>query len=156
MIRVIDQALLDRVTAAAASLPRQRKNHNFHPADDFPCHRMINAIEPGSYVRPHRHLDTCKDETMVCLRGRFGVVVFDAGGGVVHTLVMAPGSDTLGVDIPHGVYHTLVALEPGSAILEAKAGPYQPLADSEMAPWAPAEGSAAAVPYLDGLRRFFP
>ena len=46
MITRIDHRLLDAVSAAAAESPRQRKNYNFHPTDDFPAHRMLNALAP--------------------------------------------------------------------------------------------------------------
>ena len=52
---LIDVELLDTVSAAAQTSPRGRKNHNFHTADAAQCHRLLNAIEPGSYVAPHRH-----------------------------------------------------------------------------------------------------
>ena len=74
---LIDQALLDSVSLEAGRNPRQRKNRNFHADDTAPAHRLLNAIEPGSYLMPHRHLDANKDETMIVLRGRMGVIFFD-------------------------------------------------------------------------------
>ncbi|HNH35631.1 MAG TPA: WbuC family cupin fold metalloprotein, partial [Rhodocyclaceae bacterium] len=53
-LRLIDAALLDAVSNEAKASPRQRKNRNFHPTDNHPGHRLLNAIEPGSYVAPHR------------------------------------------------------------------------------------------------------
>ncbi|HEX9024766.1 MAG TPA: WbuC family cupin fold metalloprotein, partial [Geobacteraceae bacterium] len=79
-MRIIDRKMLDQLSLEAGSTPRLRKNLNLHPSDDFCCHRLFNAVEPGSYVRPHRHLDPAKDETMVAVRGRLGVVVFDDAG----------------------------------------------------------------------------
>jgi len=155
MIRRIDLALLADVSAAAKASPRQRKNRNFHPSDDYPGHRLLNAIEPGSYVMPHRHLDPRKDETMVCLAGRLGLVFFTEDGSVTEKLVAAPGTDLLGVDIPHGVFHSVLALEPGTVFLEAKSGPYVPLIEAEKAPWAPTEGSAEASAYLQRLHELF-
>jgi cupin fold WbuC family metalloprotein len=159
MITLIDTALLDAVSAEARAAPRGRKNRNFHPRDDYPGHRLLNAIEPGSYIAPHRHLDPTKDETMVVLRGVLGLVVFDDSGNVVQKEKVG-GSDTpnglAGIDIAHGTWHTVFALEPGTVFLEAKSGPYLPLADAERAPWAPAETAAEAADYLAGLRRLFP
>ena len=165
MIRLIDTALLDEVSAEARTAPRGRKNRNFHPRDDYPAHRLLNAIEPGSYIAPHRHLDPAKDETMVVLRGALGLVVFDDAGQVTLTqkagtpgvLPSGRAADTvLGIDIPHGTWHTVLALEPGTVFLEAKSGPYLALTDAERAPWAPAENAAEAPAYLAGLRRLFP
>ena len=155
MIRLIDHALLAEVSAEARALPRRRKNRNFHDGDEAPGHRLLNAIEPGSYVVPHRHLDPAKGETMVCLQGRLGLVVFDAQGGIVQVAVLAPGSATVGVDILPGTYHSVLALEPGTVFLEAKAGPYLPLSGAELAPWAPAEGAVGAEDYAGALRALF-
>lgn len=155
MTTLIDAALLDAVTAEAKASPRLRKNRNFHRADDEPGHRLLNAIEPGSYIAPHRHLDACKDETMVVLRGCLGFVEFDDAGEVRRTAVLGAGGDALGVDIPRGAWHTVFALETGTVFLEAKAGPYRALTADERASWAPAEGDAAAADYQRRLARLF-
>jgi len=155
MIAVIDQALLAEVSAEAKQAPRRRRNRNFHPADDYPGHRLLNAIEPDSYVMPHRHLDPAKDESIVCLRGRLGIVVFGPSGEVDRNIALSPAGENVGVDIPHGVYHSVLALESGTVFFEAKAGPYVPLAGDEKAPWAPVEGDAGVADYLAQLRRLF-
>ena len=152
---LIDQALLASVSGEASRSPRQRKNRNFHADDAAPAHRLLNAIEPGSYLMPHRHLDANKDETMIVLRGRLGVVFFDELGQVQQTAVLAPMGPICGVDIPHGVYHTVLALDPGTVVLEAKGGPYLPLTEAERAPWAPAEGAPQAAAYALSLRERF-
>lgn len=155
MITVIDQALLAEVSAEAKQAPRRRRNRNFHPADDYRGHRLLNAIEPDSYVMPHRHLDPAKDESIVCLRGRLGIVVFGPSGLVDRNILLVPAGENVGVDIPHGIYHTVLALESGTVFFEAKAGPYVPLAGDEKAPWAPVEGDAGVADYLAHLRRLF-
>lgn len=155
MIRRIDRALLAELSAEAQAAPRLRKNRNFHPRDDHPGHRLLNAIEPGSYVVPHRHLNPDKDETMLCLAGRLGVVIFALDGQVQETLELRPAGDACGVDIPHGVVHTVLALERGTVMFEAKAGPYCPLSADEVMPWAPAEGSEAARQCWNDWRRLF-
>ena len=155
MITVIDQALHAEVSAEAKQAPRRRRNRNFHPADDYPGHRLLNSIEPDSYVMPHRHLDPTKDESIVCLRGRLGIVVFGPSGEVDRNIALSPAGENVGVDIPHGVYHSVLALESGTVFFEAKAGPYVPLAGDEKAPWAPVEGDARVADYLAQLRRLF-
>lgn len=155
MIRLIDVALLDAVSSEARSSPRLRRNRNFHPDNDFPAHRLLNAIEPGTYIAPHRHLDPFKDESMLVLRGRMGLVIFDEVGEVSLSAVIAPNADCRGVDIPHATWHTILALEPGTVLFEAKAGSYLPLSAAECAPWAPAEGQAEAAGYLARLERLF-
>lgn len=152
--RWLDRALLDTVVAEAQRSPRRRMNHNFHPHDDHPAHRLLNAIEPDSYVRPHRHLDPLKDETILCVKGRLGCILFDDSGAVQETCVLAPDGERFGVDIAHGQFHSLVALEPGSVMFEAKAGPYRALTEAEFASWAPADGEPARR-WLDWMLGLF-
>jgi len=153
-MNVITQDLLDQVTAQARQGDRLRKNHNLHPTDAFCCHRLLNAMEPGSYIQPHRHLDSNKDESMVILRGRLGIVSFDEAGAVTGAHLLQAG-DAVAVDIPHGEFHTVVSLEPGTVFFEAKAGPYLPLTAGEKAPWAPAEGDGSAGGYHASLMALF-
>lgn len=154
-LSIVDRALLDAVCAEAGASPRRRKNRNLHAAETEPCNRLLNAIEPDSYVAPHRHLDAHKDETFAVLRGRFGVVVFDDAGGVAGTALIAAGGDCAAATIAHGTWHTLLSLAPGSVFFEAKGGPYAPLTPAERAGWAPAEGAPEAAAYLARLRELF-
>ncbi len=155
MIQLIDSALLDEVGAEARRAPRGRKNRNFHPRDDYPAHRLLNAMEPGSYIAPHRHLDPTKDETMVVVRGTLGLLIFDDAGKVTFRQKVGGSGTAVGMDIGHGTWHTVLALETGTVFLEAKSGPYLPLEAAERAPWAPAEATPAAVEYLASLQRLF-
>jgi cupin fold WbuC family metalloprotein len=145
----------DALTASAQASARRRKNFNFHPSDADPSHRLLNAVEPDSYVCPHRHMEPNKDETLVVLRGSFGVAFFDERGNVTQKAVISARGERMGVNIPRGVFHTLVALESGSVFLEAKAGPYDPATDKQLAPWAPPEGDASAGAYRATLRALF-
>jgi cupin fold WbuC family metalloprotein len=142
---LIDQPMLKQLSTEAQASPRRRKNLNFHGRDTDSAHRLLNAIEPESYLAPHRHLDPSKDETMIVLCGRMGIVLFDAAGQVTQTHVLEAGSPICGITIPHGQFHTLVSLQTGSVMFESKAGPYVPLEADERAPWAPAEGGDAGA-----------
>lgn len=153
---LITAALLNEVSMEAAANPRRRKNRNFHSENDASCHRLLNAMEPDSYIPPHRHQCPTKDESIIVLRGRLGLVYFDEHGRVAGASLLAPDSAAMGVDIAHGQYHSLVALVPGTVFFEAKAGPYAPLLPEEKAPWAPGEGEPGAAPYLETLRHLFP
>jgi cupin fold WbuC family metalloprotein len=154
-MQFIDDALLDAVCGEAAASPRRRKNRNFHRHDEQPAHRLLNALQPDSYIPPHRHLHPDKDETMVVLRGQMALVEFDDCGNVVAVTKVGAGGTVHGVDIPHGTWHTVFALEPDTVFLEAKAGPYVPLCTGEQAPWAPAESSEESAAYLQRLKATF-
>lgn len=152
---LIDQALLDTLSLEAKVSPRRRKNRNFHENDADIAHRLLNAIEPDSYIMPHRHLDPSKDETMIVLRGKLGIVFFDEAGQLTQTAVLATDGTACGVTIPHGVYHTVLACQPGTVFFEAKAGPYVPLSEAERAPWAPGENEPETEAYAQSLRELF-
>ena len=152
---IINRPLLDELSNEARQLPRLRKHRNFHGADSDPCHRLIIAIEPGSYIPPHCHVDRNKDETISIVRGRIGMLFFDAEGSVTQRVLLEAGGETHGVTIPAGMFHSLLALESGSVFLEAKAGPYLPPADKERPAWAPLENTAEAPAYLARMQALF-
>ena len=149
------RADLDDLTAAARENPRRRKNRDFHESAAHPAQRFLNAVEPASYVRPHRHREAHKGETFVVLRGAFGLVIFEDDGAVATKAVLSAGGDAVGAHVPAGVFHALVALEPGSVFFEVKAGPYDVRTDKEWGSWAPAEGEPGAVTYLARMRALF-
>lgn len=156
MTTVIDRQMIETLVDGARNAPRRRLNRNFHPDNDYPAHRLLIAIEPDSYVTPHRHLSPRKDETLVVVRGALGVLVFDTQGNVERSVRLCAGGDAIGIDIPHGVFHSVVALASGTVFFEAKAGPFVPVAPEERAAWAPAEGDADVAAYLAGMRAYFP
>jgi len=143
----VDDTMIDDLLAQAMASPRQRKNLNFHDRESHPCQRLLNAIVPGSYVRPHRHLLDNKEELMIVVKGCLGVVLYDASGVVVGKMKLDENGPVRAVSIPTGVFHTAVALKP-TVIFEAKGGPYAPHSPEEQAPFAPAEGSPEAQHYL--------
>lgn len=151
----IDGKLLNDVAAQAKAAPRLRKNYNIHASEAEPCNRLLNAVEPGTYIQPHFHADPLKDEAMVMLKGKMGLVIFDENGTVTETVLMEAGGDVVAISIPHGMFHSLVALEPGTVFFEAKAGPYRAFQPNERAGWAPAEGAPDVAGYLAGLRNLF-
>lgn len=119
---IIDKALLDKVSKQAKASPRLRMNYNFHQSLDDKCHRMLNALEPGTEVPIHRH--PTKDESFVLLRGRVRVITHNDDGSEKESVVLSLEDGVYGVDIPKGVWHKLESLESGSVIFECKEGPF--------------------------------
>lgn len=140
----LSRAALDRLSVQAASSPRLRANQNVHAMED-PVHRLFNAIEPGSYIRPHRHLSPPKTETMILVSGRLGFLAFRDDGSVAGRFLLDAAGETFGVDVPPGVWHTFVSLVTGTVVFESKPGPYLPPGERDSAPWAPAEGDPASA-----------
>ncbi len=151
----VDSQLLDQLTEMARISPRRRINHNFHKSDNSACHRLLNAMEPDSYIRPHRHLDPEKDETCLLLRGRLGFVCFDENGIITEFAALTACTDQAVVTIPSGVFHTAVSLASGSIFFESKSGPYMSLNQQEIATWSPDPTEPEAALYLRRLCDMF-
>ena len=137
---MIDNILLDNLTAQAQVSPRLRMNLDLRNSDADSSQRMLNAIEPGSVVPVHRHQKT--SETVVVLRGRVVEEYYDDAGVLVESFVLgdchvadAPRNDVpmaYALNIPAGQWHTLRALESGTVILEMKDGAYEPISPEDI------------------------
>ncbi len=149
-MKLFSQALLDELAAKATASPRQRMNHNVHAGSSDPVQRFFVAANRNTYFRPHRHLS--KSELALVLRGRFEVVTFDDGGTVTGRYSIGEGSPNVGYETPRAMWHTLLAHADGSLFFEVKEGPYDAATAAEFAPWAPAEGDAAAAGVLEWVR----
>jgi cupin fold WbuC family metalloprotein len=145
-LRLIDQALFDAVASQARSSPRQRRNHNFHTESE-PVQRFLNVLQPGTYVRPHRHLRPTAGAGFECflvLQGAIGLLLLDADGTVVHQQRLEAQGPLRGIELAEGQFHTLVALTPDAVMFELKQGPYQPTADKDFLAGFPQEGTPEA------------
>lgn len=126
---IINDELLDDVTAKAEASPRLRMNYNLHDSLDAKAQRLINVLLPGTPLPIHRHRHTA--ETYVLLRGKMFVVFYNDLGGQTERYLLDPAIGNYGVQIPAGQWHTVEVIEP-SAILEVKDGPYTPLQPEDM------------------------
>ena len=123
-MKIIDRILLEEVSSQAKASERLRMNYNFHGSLEDKCHRMLNAVEPGTQVPIHRH--PTKDESFVVLRGKVKVTTYNDDGSVIDSVVLCQEEGRYGVDIKKGVWHNLESMEPDSVIFECKEGPFVP------------------------------
>lgn len=144
-MKQIDRQLLDDLTAKAIASPRKRAHHNIHPVLEDPVQRLCVAIEPGTYIRPHRHADPMTWEVFLMLRGSVVFLSFDDSGRVTGRTVLAAGGPSHAVEIPAGTWHSIASLETGSVFFEVKQGPYKAPMAANSAAWAPAEGDPDCV-----------
>jgi cupin fold WbuC family metalloprotein len=153
-MKVFSGDYLNELTAQAECSPRKRQHRNIHESYADPCQRLFNAIEPGSYIRPHRHASDPRDELLIAVRGLMALVTFDEQGMVTGVIRFGAGSNgdgsAVGAEVSANTWHTVIALESGCVLLEVKAGPFDPNQPKDLAPWAPDEGSAASE-YLNKL-----
>lgn len=145
-MKTLNVAQLAQLSAEAQAAPRRRKNLNLHDQLEDPIQRLCNALEPGTYIRPHRHPDGVW-ETFVLLSGACSILLFDAEGRVEQRVDLEIGG-TVAAEIPAGAWHGVTAGQPGTVVLEVKPGPYVP---GSFAPWAPEEGAPDAARCLRWL-----
>jgi cupin fold WbuC family metalloprotein len=163
MVQQLNRDLIDRVTEAARQSLRKRMNYNFHAGPGDNPHRFLNVLLKGTYVRPHRHWKPPKTEAFLALEGCGAVICFDGSGTVSERYLIGQGADapgslacaprSIGIDIPAGVWHSVVALSEVLVCYEVKPGPWDPISDKEFADWAPEEGSLRVEEYLSELCR---
>ena len=152
-MKLIDSKIIVATSLRAKESPRKRMNYNFHELEE-PLQRLINAVEPDSYVRPHRHLAVDKVEVFLLLKGKGAAFEFDSEGKIIHQTLLERDEGVRGVMINPGCWHTIVALEEGTVFFEVKLGPYEPLSDKDFAPWSPApEDTDAVKSYLRFLQK---
>lgn len=143
---------LQQQSEAAATSPRLRAHRNFHPELSDPVQRLAIAMEPGTYVRPHRHPHTF--ELLLPLRGRFLVLNFNDEGIVTRRVVL--GETCMALEMEAGTWHAVLSLDPGGVIFEVKHGGYQPVAGHDFAGWAPAEGEAGTAELMAWYKQVQP
>jgi len=145
MIRITTE-LIDQVVDQARNSPRLRMNYNFHADLADPVQRLLNALEPWTYIRPHKH--TTKEESFVLLRGTILAVVFNNDGSIRDHAILSRETGILGIEFEENSYHMLTSLETGSVVYEIKEGPFVPHTEGSSAPWAPQEGTPEAKGFL--------
>jgi cupin fold WbuC family metalloprotein len=144
-MKFIDRALVAQLHDQALGSPRLRTHHNLHATHAAPIQRMCMAMEPGTYIRPHRHPD--KWELLLIVCGEMLVLTFDDVGSVQTRTLLSAGGYTYGVEHPAGTWHAVATLAPSTLVFECKAGPYLPTEEQDFAAWAPPEGHARAAEF---------
>lgn len=150
-MKLITATQLADMAAAAETAPRRRTHATLHDESSDPVQRVVIALQPGTYVRPHRHDGDGVWELFTLLDGALAVLTFDEAGHVTSRTELRPGGDRIAQLAP-GQWHSVVALAPDTLALEVKPGPYRPATDKDFAAWAPAEGqdgAAAMVAWLE-------
>lgn len=156
-IKRLTQGLLDDITQKARSSPRLRQNYDFHDLSEK-VQRFINVLQPGTYVRPHRHLripGVNGFEFFLVFQGELGIIVMNEKGEILETERVSAKGSVRGIELPEGTYHTLIALAPDTLVLELKEGPYDPKTDKEFLENFPSEGTTAAKQLVETWQGYF-
>jgi len=115
---------------------------------DENVHRMLNALEPGTYVQPHKHEDPDKMEVFLILKGKALVAEFDENGQITAYSLVSASEGIYGTEIAPRTWHCIISLETGTVVYEVKDGPYSPVNDKHFATWAPKEGEPGCDAFI--------
>lgn len=126
----ITQAILDCLTELAKANTRLRMNLDLRNSPEDQSQRMLNAIEPGAVMPIHRHHGST--ETVVILRGKIQWIFYDDNGNETERVTLDANGEPRMLNVEKDRWHSLVCLESGSVIFEAKDGPYHPMAEDEI------------------------
>ena len=148
---IINQELTGKITKEAKVSFRKRKNFNLHKESGDTLQRLLNAMEPGTYVHPHKHENPDKREVFLVLTGTLLVVEFDENGKITSHIILNQHLGNFGVEIAERTYHTIISLEKDSVAFEIKDGPYDPADDKYFAKWAPAENTPECKVYIETI-----
>lgn len=121
---IIDKKLLDTISLQALKNERLRMNYNLHESENDAVQRLLNALEVGTKIPVHRHLNT--DETYIILRGKLRIDFYNKDKKNIGNQILDTKNEIYGINIPAGTWHSLEVLE-SAVILEVKQGPYTPL-----------------------------
>ena len=102
-------------------------------------------------MHPHLHPSSEKIEKMYLVKGSFGLLIFDDDGKVTDTIILEKELNTF-LEVPAFTWHTYVMLTKEVVVYETMEGVYDQATWKEMAPWAPAENTTEAVPFLEKLK----
>ncbi len=142
---------MEELKKNAKNEPLRRSRYCLHTDNTQLVHEMIIAQCYDTYNPPHRHVGKPKSFHMI--EGRMKVVLFDDGGNVTNSFVMAPPGSR-GVTIfrlNKPCYFTVVPLDDIVIVHETVQGPFDP-SKKDNAPWAPPqEDIAAGLEYLSRL-----
>lgn len=127
---VIDNKILDDLSAQAKASPRLRMAMDLRNSPEDLSQRMLNALELGTVMPVHRHHGST--ETVVVLRGKIEWVFYDDNGNETERVVLDANGEPRMLNVERGRWHSLVCLEEGSVLYESKDGPYHPLEEDEV------------------------
>lgn len=143
-IATVGPTEIEVLRKAVSLTPKRRARINAHPDSTDELHEMIIAIEPGSYIRPHKHPG--KSEAFHIIEGAVDIVVFDEAGEIDRIVALAAkGGDMpfyYRMSKPH--YHTLIIRSELLVVHEITNGPFRP-EGTVFADFAPEEGDVAAA-----------
>ncbi len=118
-VRIVARSQISDLASEAETAPRRRTHLLLHSGPQDQVQRLMIVLQPGTYIRPHHHLEQW--ELVVLLQGRGDLLRFDGSGCLADRIELSTRAQV--AQIPAGVWHGFVVREKDTAVLEIKPGP---------------------------------
>ncbi len=151
-MKFLDDRKIDELTLEAEKSPRKRVHFCFHPENDSSIHKLYIAAQPGSYIRPHRHVGDGRWEMLTIIKGEGILFIFDEDGEIISKNVLSTDGPLYSIEFEENTWHSFVVTANDTVFQEIKAGPYMKPDPSDFAGWAPLEGDPGVEPFLNELK----
>lgn len=150
LFELSDSWIQDGIVGSRQS-SRKRIILPIHRKQDAQVQRMINFMQPGTYIRPHKHPLPHATESLVLLKGSIRYYTFDDDGNIKtdHIVSAEPLPGVL--DMEPDTWHSFIVLEPDTILFECKKGPYDADTDKIFASWSPPEDDPDVPNWLNRL-----
>src|SRR5437016_3169335 len=141
-IATIGSEDIEVLRQAVRQTPKRRVRINAHPGSNDDLHEMIIAIEPGSYIRPHKHPG--KSEAFHIIEGEVDIVVFNEEGNIERIVSLAAKGSRYPFyyRMSTAYFHTLIIRSDLLVVHEITNGPFLSTG-TIYAAFAPEEGDTA-------------
>ena len=143
-IATIGSTEINFLKRKVAGNKKGRVRINFHQDNSDLLHEMMIAIQPDSYIRPHKHPG--KSESFHIIYGAVEIVVFEDDGTIREVVSLAAKDEKKAFfyRMSRPFFHTLIIYSDLLVVHEITNGPFVK-DDSKFGSFAPAESSSASV-----------
>lgn len=148
LFQLSDQMIEEGLKASRES-ERLRIILPVHREQDAKVQRMINFLQPGTYIRPHKHPLDHATESLVLIQGSILFYTFDENGIELTKNELNTKPLPAVIDIESQVWHSFFVLKEDTILFECKKGPYNAETDKIFAKWSPEEGSNSVEEWMN-------
>lgn len=150
LFRLTDD-LIEKGLSASRKSDRKRIIMPIHRVQEAEVQRMINFVQPGTYIRPHKHPMPHASESIIIIHGAIRYFTFDDQGQILSDDTFTSNIIPSVLDIEPEVWHSFLVLKPDTILFESKKGPYDERKDKTFAEWAPEEGTSEVEKWMQNL-----
>jgi len=155
-MKKIGKDKIQNLIEQSSNSPRLRSHLNIHDSWEDDIQRLLIALQPGTFIRPHYHPEPDKKEMIILLQGKCSCINFDKEGNITESYMLSHESGNLVCEFPPSEFHSIFCHDQNTVIMEVKKGPYKPLPTECFALWSPEENSPQKDLYLQKISESIP